>query len=373
MFCSANLIAQTNEQIVLTKKGYTRNEQLLKRKEIKQILKNDPASESEYRKFQSLQTLGLTLQTVVQLGISAVTFPSAGGILAGMLGGFLVGIPFTIPAGNHYEKAIKKYNQAHGGLATEDTDVTSNKKTATITQKSDQENTEIPSEIAKQIQAPTPPKTYAKQASQPGQTTSSFSESKSMAQISEKEDATLVNQKSGGFIETLKFGIKAGLNMSMMSSESASDFDRLKPGFRIGGTVEYPLSDKLSLGSGLFFNNKGESYKYESSSSTYNLNFLELPIHAIYKLNVEGKDVFINGGPYIGMNLGGKRISKYDGDVTKKKLDPEMFDYGLNVGFSTDIDNFRIGLQYDFGLANSFTNESKHRVISFSIGYGLEF
>ena len=58
-----------------------------------------------------------------------------------------------------------------------------------------------------------------------------------------------------------EFGIKAGLNLSNMhvvddGSIVSEDFN-MKPGFHIGATAEFPLTEMFSLETGLLLSTKG--------------------------------------------------------------------------------------------------------------------
>lgn len=168
-----------------------------------------------------------------------------------------------------------------------------------------------------------------------------------------------------------QYSVKAGFNLSELKTVNKSDYDRLKPGFHIGGAVAFPISEYLAVEPGLLFSTKGESYKYSGINSSNNLNYLEIPINGIYQVNIEGLDFLLNAGPYLGISLGGKRKTSNDGNITKVKLEPETIDYGLNAGASLLIDSYSFGLQYGLGLANVFENAVHNRVISLAVGYKL--
>lgn len=167
------------------------------------------------------------------------------------------------------------------------------------------------------------------------------------------------------------YGLRTGFNLSSLTSENKSDYDKLKPGFHIGGAVAFPLSDYLSVEPGLLLSTKGESYKYSGYNSSYNLNYIEIPLNGVYKIDVGGNVVLLNAGPYFGISLGSKRKTSNDGNSTKVKIDTETLDYGLNVGASFLMEPYTFELQYGLGLADVFNATSNNRVISLSVGYRL--
>jgi hypothetical protein len=374
MFMTSAVFAQTNDQLVLKKGGYFLHENKLTKAELKNILKSDSASANEFKKYRTLNGIGIAIGTVVQVGVFVVTQFTPGGILAGTLGAILIELPFTIPAGTHYSKAIKKYNLAHGGATQGGSFSSSGKKSASTSFQPAQDSiTGISTaESVKKLSDPTPPRAYAKQANQPGQSATSEAKSGSVPQKSETAESSSNQQKEDGFFKKLKYSGKAGMNMSMKSSDPVSDYDRFRPGFKVGIAAEYSINNRFSVESGLFFTTKGENFKFPSYTLGHNLNYLELPVNGIYKINVEGKDIFLHAGPYVAYIVGARGIVKSGDNITKTKLDPKKIDYGLNVGISADIKQFRVGLQYSHGLANVFESESKNRVLSLTVGYGID-
>lgn len=173
-------------------------------------------------------------------------------------------------------------------------------------------------------------------------------------------------------ISTLpQYSIKAGFNLSSLWSENNSDYDKLKPGFHFGGAVAFPISEYFAVEPGLLFSTKGKSLKFTGYNSSINLNYLEIPVNGVYKIDLGGNNVLLNAGPYIGISLGGKRKTSNDGNITKVKLEPKTIDYGLNLGASLLFDSYSVGLQYGLGLADVFDGTVNNRVISLSVGYKL--
>mgnify|MGYP003120202355 FL=1 len=65
----------------------------------------------------------------------------------------------------------------------------------------------------------------------------------------------------------LKYGVKAGLNINNISQNYANSDDEFETnarlGYHIGATVDYTLSDVISLQSGLLLTSKGMDYPME--------------------------------------------------------------------------------------------------------------
>lgn len=167
------------------------------------------------------------------------------------------------------------------------------------------------------------------------------------------------------------YSLIAGFNLASLKTENNSDYDKLKPGFHVGGAVAFPLSEFLAIEPGLRFSMKGESYEYSGYNTSNNLNYLEIPLNGVYKVDLGGNVVLLNAGPYLGISLGSKRKTSNDGNSTKVKIDTETLDYGLNAGASFLMEPYTFGLQYGLGLADVFNVTSNNRVISLSLGYRL--
>ena len=115
------------------------------------------------------------------------------------------------------------------------------------------------------------------------------------------------------------FGVKAGLNLSKMilkddDIDLTDEFD-LKPGLLIGPTVEFPLTQDLTLESGILLSSKGikdsfkETYQggYYESTTTLNLWYIDIPILFKWNFQINEKtNLFPAIGPYVGIGVQGQ-------------------------------------------------------------------
>ena len=146
--------------------------------------------------------------------------------------------------------------------------------------------------------------------------------------------------------EGLGFGVKGGFNMAKFSGEDAS-FDDMNPksklGVTIGGFATYPLGDKLTLRPEVLFTQKGGKYKESDEKITYKMNWLDIPILAVYQV-ADAIDVFV--GPFIDLYLGGEVVYKYDefeGDEKIEGEDINSLGFGLIFGGVTKSSPIFIG------------------------------
>ena len=187
------------------------------------------------------------------------------------------------------------------------------------------------------------------------------------------------------------FGVKAGLNLSTMLSKNDkrtfSDDFKMKPGFHIGVTAEFPIDEMFSFETGLLLSTKGYKISKEDYKQKVNINYLDIPLTGKASFDIADTKVYGLFGPYIGMGLSGKlKFEEIDFGEThtgednidwgsdKELSDMKRLDFGITVGVGVEINSFQIGLSYNLGLANispSTDGGSKvnNRVLGLSVGY----
>lgn len=188
------------------------------------------------------------------------------------------------------------------------------------------------------------------------------------------------------------FGVKGGLNLANMvekdNDETYSKNYKMKAGFHLGVTAEFSISEKFAIEPGLLYSSKGFKVEEDGITFTANLNYLEIPINAIYKIDLGSTKVLISAGPYLGFALSGKykaseavfgenedsKEQKIEIGSDKEKDEIKALDFGLNIGAGVEIKNITIGLQYGLGLANlSLDTDNgytlKNKVLGISVGY----
>ncbi len=194
------------------------------------------------------------------------------------------------------------------------------------------------------------------------------------------------------------FGVKASLNLSNMlvkwDGETESDDFKMKPGFHIGATAEFPLSEMISFETGLLFSTKGYRVSEKESGQGWseeykkklNLLYLDIPLNAKASIDLGNMKAYGTFGPYLGMGLSGKY--KYEGTYNGEtqtserdikwgsdevESDLKRLDFGLTIGAGVKINSIQIGLSYNLGLANvsPYTDviTANNRVLGLSIGY----
>ena len=197
--------------------------------------------------------------------------------------------------------------------------------------------------------------------------------------------------------QEIKFGAKAGLNLSTISISDQSttragfttttkSITGFRPSFHIGAFAEYGFTDKLFIEGGVAYSSQGATLKktemktvndttkeiveertIDIKDSSLILNFLNVPIWLKYDI--------AGFRPKVGVNLGYLANAKSKVGSQTEKLEPnKRFDFGVGVGAEY---NLPMGLFVDanfvLGLGNVADKDSdttvKNRAIQIGVGY----
>lgn len=185
----------------------------------------------------------------------------------------------------------------------------------------------------------------------------------------------------------LRFGVKAGTNLSNFASAS-SVLDQVKGatnyqfgvlfqakafGFAIQPEILY------SVKSGQFSNTKASDI-ISGTDIEYQSNNIEIPVNLQFGLDMGPARIFLQGGPYVSFltsALVNGSVDTYD----RIKENMNTFDYGVGAGVGAEVMNLQLTVKYDWGLSklgkesmlagenvNPF-NELQNRNLSISLAY----
>lgn len=168
--------------------------------------------------------------------------------------------------------------------------------------------------------------------------------------------------------QDVKFGAKAGLNMSNLAGDIENA--EMKIGFQIGGFAEIKISDKFSVQPELLFSTQGAKSEYSESDvdysytekSTLKLNYLNIPIMAKYYAT---EKFYVEAGPQIGFLMSAESKSEYSetfmgttesaSTTTDIKDSLNSTDLGLGLGLGYNFtENIGAGLRFTSGLSNIY-------------------
>ncbi|WP_367864888.1 porin family protein [Pedobacter sp. WC2423] len=183
--------------------------------------------------------------------------------------------------------------------------------------------------------------------------------------------------------DKIKFGVKAGLNLSdIIKGDGNNNFDtKVKTGFNAGVTVEIPLIAGLAFTPEVLYSQKG--YKLTSSLGEFRqtTSFIDVPILASFRL---GSSFNIVAGPQVSFLLSTK--NKFDNgfgtvEQTNVERDSDRFKKSLVgglIGFRYDINekfdiHGRYALDFQKNNENGTSSTPEFRNQVFSVGVGIKF
>lgn len=208
----------------------------------------------------------------------------------------------------------------------------------------------------------------------------------------------------------LTLGVRGGINIANMRVSGISGItESSRLSINIGAMLNYSFTKTFSLESGLMLSGKGANFGMTQAVSTtatlildqnFSPMFLEMPINAIYKVDISPIKLQLFGGPYFAFGVAGNRTNAYTvtglpAGVTQEAAlaqigvknetvglnfgsDPNSdlrgFDFGLNIGAGAEYKNIIFRIQYGLGISNLISVVSnnqvlKSNVMGISIGY----
>jgi long-subunit fatty acid transport protein len=185
--------------------------------------------------------------------------------------------------------------------------------------------------------------------------------------------------------QDVKFGAKAGLNISSITGDNTEDVSS-KIGFQVGGFAEIKISDKFAIQPELLYSAQGAKSKYSevvpdlgtfTGKFTQKLAYLNIPVMAKYYVT-EGFS--LEAGPQLGFLLSAEseQTDSFEGDsvteTTDNKKDFNSTDFGFNLGAGYDVtENINLGLRYSIGLNNivkeNGSDSNSNSNLAFAVGY----
>jgi len=189
--------------------------------------------------------------------------------------------------------------------------------------------------------------------------------------------ASIVILTAGYAHAQINFGVRAGVNLTNMKMsywESSID-GKMKPGIQLGIVGELEITKFLAIQPGLLFAQQGyinkKSFTGFSFEQTIALNYIQIPVNAIFKLDLNAVKLLGQVGPYFGFGINGK--IKGDGHSEKITLGSgkddymKAFDFGFGLGTGVQYRFFQAIIGYNFGLANiANTDDDMYDVIGVS-------
>ena len=148
----------------------------------------------------------------------------------------------------------------------------------------------------------------------------------------------------------VKFGVKAGLNLSSISMSELDNWDRIadsRTGFQVGPIMEITVP-LLGVGADIavLYSQRGASIQGE----TFKSDFIEVPLNLKWKFGLPIAKVYVAAGPYIGFSIGDSVWKNL-----KTQMENDSFSAGLNIGAGVELlSHLQVGANYTYGLTNNY-------------------
>ncbi|AEV31661.1 hypothetical protein Oweho_0647 [Owenweeksia hongkongensis DSM 17368] len=189
-----------------------------------------------------------------------------------------------------------------------------------------------------------------------------------------------------------KINVNAGLNISSITTNLGFSEPKLKPGFHIGASVDYAVSDLFSIDGGLLLSSMGYrinndfDYGFGPEHVEGNISPYYLTIPILLKANFELGNIqaFAGVGPYAAFGLFGNVDRKYtpangnsedlSGDIEWGENGMNRFDFGLQAKVGLEFDKINVALFYGQGLVDVISVEDEYflnTVFGLTVGYTL--
>ena len=133
-----------------------------------------------------------------------------------------------------------------------------------------------------------------------------------------------------------QFGIKAGMNVSSLSSDASLSDQKSKIGFNAGVFMNAPLAENFSIQPELMYSQMGDKYNQEIAGTTYarskNLDYITLPVMFQYNAT---PSFYLEAGPEFGLLVSAK--NKFTNESTNNTINESS-------NYKDDLNGFNVGV-----------------------------
>jgi len=153
---------------------------------------------------------------------------------------------------------------------------------------------------------------------------------------------------------SMRMGIKAGVNLSNMTTKDASN--DMITGFNVGLFGKLPITNFIAIQPEFYLTTKGSAVSYNSllmnGTARFNLTYLEIPVLCVVNIT---ENFNVHAGPYVAYMLNGKvknesNITLFDFEENIDANDYNRIEAGIAVGAGIDIGGISVGARYNLGL-----------------------
>ena len=167
--------------------------------------------------------------------------------------------------------------------------------------------------------------------------------------------------------EDSKWSWKAGVGISNLAG-SENQGVKSTFSFKLGVGYEFAVSESFSIEPAVMLNNK--AFKIEGFSGNITRYFLEIPVLAAYKTNLNDNcQLIINAGPYVAYGAFGSEIEE-DGVKINVFDVCERFEAGVQAGAKVAFGRMAVGVDFNRAFTKSMKDIKVYsQVIGLTFGY----
>lgn len=141
----------------------------------------------------------------------------------------------------------------------------------------------------------------------------------------------------------ISYGVKGGLNVSNIGGEDIED-NKAKIGFHLGGFVNVPVAEKISIQPELVYSAQGVKF---DDDAKYNFSYLNIPALARYSF---AAGFYAETGPQLGFLVSARAKQEGEKSNVKDYFKKTDFSWALGVGYLTQ-SNIGVSARFNFGLS----------------------
>lgn len=150
--------------------------------------------------------------------------------------------------------------------------------------------------------------------------------------------------------DKVTFGLRAGVNFQNFNGKDENGnnlSNSLVVKYNLGANAEFLLAPDYYLQAGLLFSAKGS----KKASTSYQLNYIELPIYFLFKPKLGSDRILLGLGPYLAYGVGGKIKNSGSTKIDYANEANTVVDYYKTFRPFDAGANFLAGYEFNNGLS----------------------
>ncbi len=185
----------------------------------------------------------------------------------------------------------------------------------------------------------------------------------------EKNSCTVFRGKyTAADLIDIRYGIKGGENIATIKSNKGTSQDIIT-GWMGGVAVQVAWPKGFALQPEVLYSQKG--CIIQGTNMKYHINYLEVPVNFMYRLNMAQIKPFVLVAPYGAYAL--KISEEADLVANSNKNIINKWDYGVGVGAGFDAWMVQLAFKYSWGFAKLVDNSDHIRNKTFTISAAVFF